>query len=47
MMIERDVETSAESDYVARGILETVQNTIISTRTAISVEQILMKQINQ
>ena len=27
-----DVETSAESDYVARGILETVQNTIISTR---------------
>ena len=27
-----DVETSAETDYVARGILETVQNTIISTR---------------
>jgi len=27
-----DVETSAESDYVARGILETVQNTVISTR---------------
>ena len=27
-----DVETSAESDYVARGVLETVQNTIISTR---------------
>ena len=27
-----DVETSAESDYVARGMLETVQNTIISTR---------------
>src|SRR6056300_1327742 len=27
-----DVETSAEADYVARGILETVQNTIISTR---------------
>jgi hypothetical protein len=29
-----DVETSAEADYVARGILETVQNTIISTREA-------------
>jgi hypothetical protein len=27
-----DVETAAESDYVARGLLETVQNTIISTR---------------
>ena len=27
-----DVETSAEADYLARGILETVQNTIISTR---------------
>ena len=27
-----DVETSAEADYVARGILETVQNTILSTR---------------
>ena len=27
-----DVETSAEADYVARGILETIQNTIISTR---------------
>ena len=27
-----DVETSAEADYVARGLLETVQNTIISTR---------------
>jgi len=27
-----DVETSAEADYVARGILETVQETIISTR---------------
>ena len=27
-----DIETSAEADYVARGILETVQNTIISTR---------------
>ena len=26
------VETSAEADYVARGILETVQNTVISTR---------------
>ena len=27
-----DVATSAEADYLARGILETVQNTIISTR---------------
>ena len=27
-----DVQTSAEADYLARGILETVQNTIISTR---------------
>jgi len=27
-----DVQTAAESDYVARGLLETVQNTIISTR---------------
>jgi len=27
-----DVETSAEADYVASGILETVQNTIVSTR---------------
>ena len=27
-----DVETSAEGDYIARGILETVQETIISTR---------------
>ena len=27
-----DVETSAEADYVANGILETIQNTIISTR---------------
>jgi len=27
-----DVETSAEADYVANGILETVQNTIVSTR---------------
>jgi len=34
-----DVETSAESDYVARGILETVQNTIISTREPQIVRQ--------
>ena len=27
-----DVETAAEEDYTARGILETVQNTILSTR---------------
>ena len=34
-----DVETSAEADYVARGILETVQNTIISTREPRLVRQ--------
>jgi hypothetical protein len=28
----QDVETAGEVDYVARGLLETVQNTIISTR---------------
>jgi hypothetical protein len=27
-----DVETAAEGDYIARGTLETVQNTIVSTR---------------
>jgi hypothetical protein len=27
-----DVETSAEADYIAKGSLETVQNTIVSTR---------------
>ena len=30
--LDGSVQTSAEADYVARGILETVQNTIISTR---------------
>ena len=30
--LNSDIATSAEADYVARGILETVQNTIISTR---------------
>ena len=34
-----DVETSAEADYVARGILETVQNTVISTREPRLVRQ--------
>ena len=34
-----DVETAAEADYVARGILETVQNTIISTREPQLVRQ--------
>jgi hypothetical protein len=34
-----DVETSAEADYVARGSLETVQNTIVSTREAQTVRQ--------
>jgi len=34
-----DVETSAEADYIARGSLETVQNTIVSTREAQLVRQ--------
>jgi hypothetical protein len=34
-----DVETSAEADYVARGSLETVQNTIVSTREPVLVRQ--------
>ena len=34
-----DVETSAEADYVARGSLETVQNTIVSTREPQLVRQ--------
>ena len=34
-----DIETSAEADYLARGILETVQNTIISTREPALVRQ--------
>jgi len=34
-----DIETSAEADYIARGSLETVQNTIVSTREAILARQ--------
>ncbi len=34
-----DVETSAEADYIARGSLETVQNTIVSTREPLLVRQ--------
>jgi hypothetical protein len=34
-----DVETSAEADYIAKGSLETVQNTIVSTREAILARQ--------
>jgi hypothetical protein len=34
-----DVETSAEADYVAKGSLETVQNTIVSTRESQLVRQ--------
>ena len=34
-----DVETSAEADYIARGSLETVQNTIVSTREPQLVRQ--------
>ena len=38
-----DVETSAEADYIARGILETVQETIISTREPRLLEKLQMK----
>jgi hypothetical protein len=34
-----DVETSSEADYIAKGSLETVQNTIVSTREAILSRQ--------
>jgi len=34
-----DVETSAEADYIAKGSLETVQNTIVSTRETILTRQ--------
>jgi hypothetical protein len=34
-----DVETSAEADYIAKGSLETVQNTIVSTREPLLVRQ--------
>ena len=34
-----DVETAAEGDYTARGSIETVQNTIVSTREAVTVRQ--------
>jgi hypothetical protein len=34
-----DVETAGEADYVARGSIETVQNTIVSTREAVTVRQ--------
>jgi hypothetical protein len=36
---QTDVETSAEADYTARGSLETVQNTIVSTREPLTVRQ--------
>lgn len=36
---QTDVETSAEADYIARGSLETVQNTIVSTREPQLVRQ--------
>ena len=35
----QDVETSAETDYIAKGSLETVQNTIVSTREPQLVRQ--------
>jgi len=34
-----DVETAGEADYIARGSIETVQNTIVSTREAQTVRQ--------
>ena len=34
-----DVETAAEGDYIARGTIENVQNTIVSTREATTVRQ--------
>jgi hypothetical protein len=34
-----DVETSAEGDYIAKGSLETVQNTVVSTREPQTVRQ--------
>ena len=34
-----DVETSAEGDYIAKGSLETVQNTIVSTREPVLARQ--------
>ena len=36
---QTDVETSAEADYIAKGSLETVQNTIVSTREPQLVRQ--------
>jgi hypothetical protein len=36
---QTDVETSAEADYIAKGSLETVQNTIVSTREPLLVRQ--------
>ena len=38
-----DIQTAAEADYVARGLLETVQNTIISTREP----QIVRNSVNE
>ncbi len=35
----QDVETAAEFDYIAKGTLETIQNTIVSTREAVTVRQ--------
>ena len=34
-----DVQTAGEADYIARGSIETVQNTIVSTREAQTVRQ--------
>jgi hypothetical protein len=42
-----DVQTAGEADYTARGSIETVQNTIVSTREAITVRQTLNDTRNQ
>ena len=42
-----DVQTAGEADYTARGSIETVQNTIVSTREAITVRQTVNDTRNQ
>ena len=42
-----DVQTAGEADYTARGSIETVQNTIVSTREAVTVRQTVNDTRNQ
>jgi hypothetical protein len=42
-----DVQTAGEADYIARGSIETVQNTIVSTREAQTVRQTVNDTRNQ